>query len=142
MSQFSGGANAWSDQVQYFTCQQSITRGTQGQQRVQWPHEAPSRSTVGRFLAGVVFLNHPGPALGTWAASGEHRSVPSNVRIGTSARVEWPDSACSILDETQSRFLQIAQDYAWLNSHPRMAVAHTAIRDARKEYPLSGTSPN
>ena len=41
----------------------------------------------------------------------------SDVRNGTSIMVEWPDSASQLLDEDKSRFLQIVEDYAWLNPH-------------------------
>jgi hypothetical protein len=36
---------------------------------------------------------------------------------GTTVTVFWPDSACSILAEAKSRFVQIASDFAWLNPH-------------------------
>jgi hypothetical protein len=31
--------------------------------------------------------------------------------------VHWPDSACSILTDVKPQFLQIADDYTWLNPH-------------------------
>jgi hypothetical protein len=52
-------------------------------------------------------------------------TVRSNAKIGTSVHVEWPDSACSILDEAKARFLQLARDFAWLNPHLGMAVTRT-----------------
>jgi DNA topoisomerase VI subunit B len=42
---------------------------------------------------------------------------PSDVKIGTSIHVEWPDSASQLLANAKSRFLQIAENYAWLNPH-------------------------
>ena len=47
----------------------------------------------------------------------EHSEDHSDVRNGTSVTIKWPISACSILDEAKSRFLQIADDYTWLNPH-------------------------
>jgi DNA topoisomerase VI subunit B len=42
---------------------------------------------------------------------------PSDVKVGTSITVRWPEKTCSQLDQAKSRFLQIAADYAWLNPH-------------------------
>jgi YD repeat-containing protein len=47
----------------------------------------------------------------------EHFQEISDVRNGTSVTLRWPRSACSILVSAKARFLQIAQDYAWLNPH-------------------------
>lgn len=47
---------------------------------------------------------------------------PSEVRIGTAVRIVWPHSACSILTDARTRFLQIARDYAWLNPHLTITV--------------------
>ena len=41
---------------------------------------------------------------------------------GTSIRVHWPDSACSILLDAKARFLQIADDFTWLNPHLTLTV--------------------
>jgi DNA topoisomerase VI subunit B len=41
---------------------------------------------------------------------------------GTSITIGLPDSACSILTNAKSRFLQIADDFAWLNPHLRIRV--------------------
>jgi DNA topoisomerase VI subunit B len=51
-----------------------------------------------------------------------HDQHPADARIGTRITVHWPDSACWILNEAQSRFLQIADDYAWTNPHLRLIV--------------------
>ena len=40
-----------------------------------------------------------------------------NVKTGTTIKVWWPVSACSILTEAETRFLQLADDYTWLNPH-------------------------
>jgi DNA topoisomerase VI subunit B len=47
---------------------------------------------------------------------------PSPIKNGTSVTVSWPDSACSILLAAKSRFLQIADDFAWLNPHLAIRV--------------------
>jgi DNA topoisomerase VI subunit B len=39
------------------------------------------------------------------------------VKNGTTIKIIWPDSARSILTDSKSRFLQIAEDYAILNPH-------------------------
>jgi DNA topoisomerase VI subunit B len=41
---------------------------------------------------------------------------------GTSVCITWPESACSILADAKSRFLQIADDFCWLNPHLRIRV--------------------
>jgi DNA topoisomerase VI subunit B len=52
----------------------------------------------------------------------ERTEEPSNIKIGTSVTISWPRSACSILDSAKVRFLQIAEDYAWLNPHLTLAT--------------------
>jgi len=49
-----------------------------------------------------------------------HQTAPSDVTIGTRVTVRWPDSACSMLQDARARFLQIAEDFAWLNPHLRI----------------------
>jgi DNA topoisomerase VI subunit B len=39
------------------------------------------------------------------------------VKTGTSVEVEWPESACSMLQSARMRFLQIGQDYTFVNPH-------------------------
>ena len=41
---------------------------------------------------------------------------------GTKSRIHWPDSACSILASSEARFLQIADDYTFLNPHLSLSV--------------------
>jgi DNA topoisomerase VI subunit B len=41
---------------------------------------------------------------------------------GTRIRVRWPDSACSILASSELRFLQLADDYTFLNPHLSLSV--------------------
>jgi DNA topoisomerase VI subunit B len=47
----------------------------------------------------------------------DHGQHPSDVKTGTTVTVHWPDSACSILDQAAGLFLQLAEDYLWLNPH-------------------------
>jgi len=46
----------------------------------------------------------------------------SDVKVGTVVTIRWPQKTCSLLDQSKSRFLQIAADYAWLNPHLTMGV--------------------
>ena len=52
----------------------------------------------------------------------KHDVEPANRKNGTEIRMKWPDSACSILTDAKDRFLQIADDYTWLNPHLRLAT--------------------
>jgi DNA topoisomerase VI subunit B len=47
---------------------------------------------------------------------------PADRKNGTAIRVHWPVSACSILAIAKPRFLQIADDYTWLNPHLSLTV--------------------
>ena len=49
----------------------------------------------------------------------EHEAHQKN---GTEFQLHWPDSACSILHDAKDRFLQIVDDYTWLNPHLAVAV--------------------
>src|SRR5512132_1639998 len=51
-----------------------------------------------------------------------HRQHEGLVKTGTRVTVRWPDSASSILENARVRFLQIADDYTWLNPHLTLAV--------------------
>jgi hypothetical protein len=46
----------------------------------------------------------------------------SFVKTGTRVHVSWPRSSSSILDKRAARFLQIADDYIWLNPHLTLSV--------------------
>ena len=48
---------------------------------------------------------------------------PSLVKNGTRTTLTWPDSACSILEGARGRFLQIADEFTWLNPHLTLSVA-------------------
>jgi DNA topoisomerase VI subunit B len=50
------------------------------------------------------------------------QTEPSKRNEGTLVRVRWPDSPGSIVADSRDRFLQIAEDYAWLNPHATIAV--------------------
>jgi len=53
----------------------------------------------------------------------DHQRIPlAPHKRGTSVCIGWPESACSILADAKSRFLQIADDFGWLNPHLRMRV--------------------
>jgi hypothetical protein len=47
---------------------------------------------------------------------------PSSVKNGTTFTIRWPDSARSIVDDAKLRFLQIAEDFAWINPHLSLSV--------------------
>ncbi|WP_027152206.1 ATP-binding protein [Mesorhizobium sp. WSM2561] len=51
-----------------------------------------------------------------------YRTSPADRKIGTEIRVGWPDLACSILQQSRGRFLQIVQDYAWLNPNLTLSI--------------------
>ncbi len=51
-----------------------------------------------------------------------HDVQPADTKNGTEIRIRWPDSACSILADAKDRFLQIADDYAWLNPHLTITI--------------------
>src|SRR5512132_1694542 len=46
-----------------------------------------------------------------------HERGAGIVKSGTLVTVRWPHSASSILKDAADRFLQIADDYTWLNPH-------------------------
>jgi DNA topoisomerase VI subunit B len=80
----------------------------------------------------------------------DHRSEPCDVRNGTSITVAWPESAGSILVGAEQRFLQIADDYTWLNPHLALGVTWFGERSAvratdsswRKWRPSDPTCPH
>jgi DNA topoisomerase VI subunit B len=80
----------------------------------------------------------------------EHLKEASNVKIGTSVSVQWPILPCLQLDQVGSRFLQIADDYTWLNPHLTLTVDWMGERRQvkaiepkwRKWLPSDPTSPH
>ena len=51
-----------------------------------------------------------------------YRTEPVDRKNGTILKVQWPDLACSILQSAHHRFLQIADDYCWLNPNLTLSV--------------------
>jgi DNA topoisomerase VI subunit B len=51
-----------------------------------------------------------------------HTREASPIKTGTRIRVRWPDLACSELDDAKERFLQIADDFTWINPHLSLSV--------------------
>ena len=43
--------------------------------------------------------------------------------------VKWPNSACSDLEKAKEKFLQIAEDYTWINPHLSLDVDWTAAEE-------------
>src|SRR5687767_15729388 len=54
-----------------------------------------------------------------------HRHEERDVRRGTAIKIIWPEADYSMLAEAEKRFLQIADDYNWLN--PRLALTLTCF---------------
>ena len=52
----------------------------------------------------------------------DHVCEGSPVRSGTRITVRWPVCACSKLAEVKPRFLQMAEDFGWLNPHLTLSV--------------------
>jgi DNA topoisomerase VI subunit B len=52
----------------------------------------------------------------------EHATEVSSVTTGAAVRVWWPNSPRSILDDAKARFLQVADDFTWLNPHLTLTV--------------------
>jgi DNA topoisomerase VI subunit B len=46
----------------------------------------------------------------------------ADVKNGTTIKVWWPNSACSILEDAKARFLQLADDFTFLNPHLTVSV--------------------
>ncbi len=51
-----------------------------------------------------------------------HDVAPAAGKNGTTVHLAWPVCACSILRKSKPRFLQIADDYTWLNPHLTLTV--------------------
>jgi DNA topoisomerase VI subunit B len=52
----------------------------------------------------------------------DHIRERSSVRNGTRITVRWPVCACSKLDQAKAHFLQMAEDFGWLNPHLSLSV--------------------
>jgi hypothetical protein len=57
----------------------------------------------------------------------DYDRVPSPTTKGTRITIKWPNSACSILAGTESRFLQILDDFSWLNPHLGIQVKWNGV---------------
>jgi DNA topoisomerase VI subunit B len=74
----------------------------------------------------------------------------SSVKNGTRITLHWPDLACSILTKAKDQFLQIADDYTWLNPHLDLAVdwngrrqhSPASVTTWEKWIPSDPTSPH
>jgi DNA topoisomerase VI subunit B len=79
-----------------------------------------------------------------------HRHEQCDVRNGTSMTVAWPESAGLMLAEAEQRFLQIAEDYTWLNPHLTLTLTWFGERSTvratdpswRKWQPSDPTCPH
>jgi DNA topoisomerase VI subunit B len=67
----------------------------------------------------------------------DHCCEPCDVRNGTSITVAWPESGGSILVGAEQRFLQIADDYTWLNPHLALNVTWLGERSGARATDLS-----
>lgn len=52
----------------------------------------------------------------------QHQISTTKTDVGTSVWVEWAANSASIMQEARPRFLQIAQDYTWINPHLTLTV--------------------
>ncbi len=51
-----------------------------------------------------------------------HKTQEVKEKEGTEIQVHWPDLASSLLHDAKARFLQIADDYTWLNPHMTLSI--------------------
>jgi DNA topoisomerase VI subunit B len=58
-----------------------------------------------------------------------HTREASLVKTGTTISVMWPDSACPELDDAKAQFLQIAEDFTWVNPHLTLLLGWTSQDD-------------
>jgi DNA topoisomerase VI subunit B len=58
----------------------------------------------------------------------DHIRERSSVRKGTRIAVRWPVCACSKLGQARPHFLQMAEDYGWLNPHLTLSVTWNGKR--------------
>jgi Histidine kinase-, DNA gyrase B-, and HSP90-like ATPase len=63
----------------------------------------------------------------------DHDPVPAPRKKGTSVTVDWPDLACSILTDAEGRFLQITEDFGWINPHLRIRVEWNGVERVNHE---------
>jgi DNA topoisomerase VI subunit B len=58
----------------------------------------------------------------------DHVCSSTDVKTGTRIKVQWPGCACSKLDEAKPHFLQMADDFGWLNPHLSISVTWDGTR--------------
>jgi DNA topoisomerase VI subunit B len=58
----------------------------------------------------------------------DHVREASPVKTGTRITVRWPVCACSKLRKAKTHFLQMAEDYGWLNPHLTLSVTWNGER--------------
>jgi hypothetical protein len=64
----------------------------------------------------------------------DHEPIPLLPhKKGTRVCVAWPESASSILADAEARFLQIADDFGWVNPHLRIRVAWNGVERVNRE---------
>jgi DNA topoisomerase VI subunit B len=66
----------------------------------------------------------------------DRAELESLVKSGTSLTVRWPESACSTLEHSKERFLQIAENFTWVNPHLRLS-----LRWDSESYNIEASNP-
>jgi DNA topoisomerase VI subunit B len=102
---------------------------------------APDRGAQGNALKTILAMPFvlDGQAGRVEICARGLRHQEHDVRIGTSITVAWPESAGSMLADAEQRFLQVADDYTWLNPHLALSVTwfgeRSAVRATDPEWP-------
>jgi hypothetical protein len=68
----------------------------------------------------------------------DHVCSSSDVKNGTRITVRWPVCACSKLDEAKPHFLQMADDFGWLNPH----LSISATWDGSQYVDFTASNPS
>jgi DNA topoisomerase VI subunit B len=64
----------------------------------------------------------------------DHKPTPlAPPKKGTRVCITWPESARSILTDGERRFLQIADDFSWINPHLRITVKWDGVERVSRE---------
>jgi DNA topoisomerase VI subunit B len=63
----------------------------------------------------------------------DYDCVPSPRKKGTRVTVFWPESASSILSDSEARFLQIADDFGWLNPHLQIRIEWDGVERVSRQ---------
>jgi hypothetical protein len=88
--------------------------GTEGETLIE------SRGTAHRITFKVDHVRHE-PKI-------DHVRETSSVKKGTRITVRWPVCACSKLRDARPHFLQMAEDYGWLNPHLSLSLTWNGKR--------------